>query len=61
MFTENDDGYSREDEEVTQKYFSPEIFRSCAIKAGFTAVNIYGEKDFSSPAETSEKLYITLK
>ena len=61
MFTENDDGYSREDEEVTQKYFSPEIFKACAIKAGFTAVNIYGEKDFSSPAETSEKLYITLK
>jgi SAM-dependent methyltransferase len=61
MFTAYEDGYSREDEVNTQKYFSPETFKRCARKAGFETINIYGEKDLSVPAETSEKLYITLK
>jgi len=61
MFAEEDGVYSREDETTLQKYFSAEKFSSCARKAGFTQVFVYGEKDFSPQSETSEKMYIVLK
>ncbi len=61
MFAADEYGYSREDETTVQKYFSPEALSSCARKAGFTSVKLYGEKDLSSPAETSEKLYAVIK
>lgn len=61
MFAEEDGVYSREDETTLQKYFSAEKFSSCARKAGFTQVFVYGEKDLSPQSETSEKMYIVLK
>ena len=61
MFAEEDGVYSREDETTLQTYFSAESFASCARKAGFTQIFVYGEKDFSSLTETNEKMYIVLK
>lgn len=61
MFAEEGGVYSREDETTVQKYFSVDSFSACARKAGFTEITVYGEKDFSSPSDTSEKLYIVLK
>ena len=61
MFAEEDGVYSREDETTLQTYFSAESFASCARKAGFTQIFVYGEKDFSPLTETNEKMYIVLK
>lgn len=62
LFEEGDDGaYIRTDEEQTERCYTLEELTSALGRAGFEAPQVYGDLDFSVPAEDCCRYYIVTR
>ena len=59
MFTENEDGsYRREDESHTERCYTLDELTAALTAAGFELIAVHGDIDGSAPTEESERWYL---
>ena len=59
FFVEDEDGkYIRIDEEQTERAWEAEELKTMLVKAGFSDIEIYGDKRFEAPSENEERIFI---
>ena len=62
VFEEDEDGsYFRSDEQQKERCYSAEQMKTMLEECGFEFLGIYGDYNFSAPADTTERFYIAAR
>ena len=62
VFTQNDDGgYTRSDDEQTERCYTEDEIRSSLQKCGFEVIGFFGDFDFSTPSAECERWYVVAR